>query len=367
MKKILVIVRWCVGILFIFSGLIKANDPLGLSYKIQEFFEVWGWHGLHDYTLSLAIILNIFEIVAGIAVIIGWQMRIVNWLLLLLIIAFTFLTGYALLSGKIKTCGCFGDCIPLSAAQSFIKDLSLLCLILILFYFQKKMVSNISNLFAISLLTIGLLGSVFFQVYVLKHLPLMDCLPYKTGNNIFQQMQTPKGAIADSFSLHFIYKKNGKEISFDQEHFPNDFDSSYLYVDRKDELVKPGNGLKAAITDFSVRTLSDVDTTAALFQSPKYALILVKDFDDYNNWKNRVEDILSVAKINKLLVIIVTADVKSAKEKMTAIPILKCDATVLKTAARATPTIFLMQGPTILEKYSYSDAASVIKFIKNWK
>lgn len=121
MKPLLIISRIIVGILFIFSGLIKANDPLGLSYKMQEFFEVWNLHGLNNYTLALSVIMIAFEIIAGVAVLVGWQMRLFSWLLLLLIIFFTFLTGYALFSGKIKECGCFGDCIPLQANQSFFK------------------------------------------------------------------------------------------------------------------------------------------------------------------------------------------------------------------------------------------------------
>src|SRR4051812_46849298 len=133
MKIALSITRIIVGVLFIFSGLIKANDPTGLSYKMQEFFEVWGLTGLNDYTLAFALIMNGFEIVAGVAVLLGWRMKLFSRLLLLLIIFFTFLTGYALFSGKIKTCGCFGDCIPLTAKQSFIKDVVLLVLILVIF------------------------------------------------------------------------------------------------------------------------------------------------------------------------------------------------------------------------------------------
>src|SRR4030095_5135088 len=132
-KNILLVVRWVVGPLFIFSGLIKANDPLGLSYKMQEFFEAWNWYALNELTLPLSLVMNVFEVLAGVAVIIGWRMRLFSWLLLLLIIFFSFLTGYALFSGKIKTCGCFGDCLPLIAAQSFTKDLVLLLLIIILF------------------------------------------------------------------------------------------------------------------------------------------------------------------------------------------------------------------------------------------
>src|SRR5438046_6078505 len=100
---------------------------------MQEFFEVWGLHSLNNYTLAFAVVMNVFEVLAGVAVIIGWRMRLFSWLLLLLILFFSFLTGYAVLSGKIKTCGCFGDCLPLSAEQSFTKDLILLVLIILLF------------------------------------------------------------------------------------------------------------------------------------------------------------------------------------------------------------------------------------------
>src|SRR4029078_8346193 len=137
MKRSLTVIRWFVGLLFIFSGLIKANDPLGLSYKMQEFFEVWDWHALMDFTLPLCIIMISFEIIAGVAVLLGWQMRIFSWLLLILIIFFSLLTGSAALSGKIKECGCFGDCIPLQAHQSFIKDLVLLVLILLIFAYRR--------------------------------------------------------------------------------------------------------------------------------------------------------------------------------------------------------------------------------------
>ncbi|HXL56684.1 MAG TPA: MauE/DoxX family redox-associated membrane protein, partial [Chitinophagaceae bacterium] len=138
MRKSLIVIRWIVGLLFIFSGLIKANDPLGLSYKMQEFFEVWGLQNLNNYTLAFALVMNVFEVLAGVAVIIGWRMRLFSWLLLLLIIFFTFLTGYAYISGNIKTCGCFGDCIPLTPLGSFIKDIALLVLIIILFINRKN-------------------------------------------------------------------------------------------------------------------------------------------------------------------------------------------------------------------------------------
>ncbi len=367
MKNFLLIVRWIVGLLFIFSGLVKANDPLGLSYKMQEFFEVWGWNALHDYTLAFSLLMNVFEVVTGVAVIIGWQIRTISWLLLALIIFFTFLTGYALFSGKIKTCGCFGDCLPLTAAQSFTKDLVLLLLIIVLCIYRNNIQVAISNPFAIVIILISLNGTGWLQSYVLRRLPIVDCLPYKKGNNILDQMKTPEGAIADSFALNFIYKKNGQELKFDQAHFPADFDSSYIYVDRTDVLAKKGNGLKAAIADFSLQTISGTDSTAAVFENKQYLLILAKDFNEWASWQQSIETIIKAAQLNHISVILVTADASTAQQHYANLPILRCDATVLKTAARVNPTIFFMQKANIAFKYSYTDANKIMQQILNWK
>src|SRR5580658_2479699 len=152
MKILISVIRALVGILFIFSGLVKADDPLGLSYKMQEFFEVWNFHWLDHFTLAFSILMIVFEIVAGVAILLGWRMKLFSWLILLLMIFFTFLTAYAYLSGKVRECGCFGDCIPLTAGESFTKDLVLLVLILILFFLQDKIRPALSAVASAALL-----------------------------------------------------------------------------------------------------------------------------------------------------------------------------------------------------------------------
>ncbi|MDQ3277171.1 MAG: DoxX family protein, partial [Bacteroidota bacterium] len=134
-------VQIIVGLLFIVSGLVKANDPIGLSYKMQEFFELWsaGFSSgsfaatalstMHGASLGLSIFMITLEIVAGVALLLGWQKKAILGLLLLLIVFFTFLTGYAYLSGKFTNCGCFGDCLPITPLTSFLKDIALLLLI----------------------------------------------------------------------------------------------------------------------------------------------------------------------------------------------------------------------------------------------
>src|SRR5258708_7284216 len=214
MKSLIKIARFIVGVLFIFSGLVKANDPLGLSYKMQEFFEVWNFHWLDNLTLAFSIIMIVFEIVAGVAILLGWRMKLFSWLLLVLIVFFTFLTGYAYLSGKVRECGCFGDCIPLTAGQSFAKDLVLLVLILFLFFFRDKIRTHLSPPVGLSLLILATILSFSFQWYVLIHLPVVDCLPYRVGANIPEKMKAPPRAIPDSTMITMIYEKQREKVKF---------------------------------------------------------------------------------------------------------------------------------------------------------
>src|ERR1700693_1045927 len=229
--------RLLVGILFIFSGLIKANDPLGLSYKMQEFFEVWNLSALDTWTLGFSVVMIVFEILAGVAVIIGWRMRLFAWLLLLLIIFFSFLTGYAVISGKIRECGCFGNCIPLQAMGSFLKDLILLLLIGILFIYRKEMQPMTSARNSQLILILTLVFSCSIQWYVLRYLPLVDCLPFKKGANILEKMKPPPNAIPDSTAINFVYEKNHKTMEFPAGHLPADLDSSYIFIKRYDKLI----------------------------------------------------------------------------------------------------------------------------------
>lgn len=366
MKKGLTIIRWVVGLLFIFSGLIKANDPLGLSYKMQEFFEVWGWHGLNQYTLALSIIMNVFEVLAGVAVILGWRMRLFSWLLLLLIIFFSFLTGYALLSGKIKTCGCFGDCLPLTPLQSFLKDLLLLLLILVLFTRRHTVRPALRPPLPGVLLLLVVLGTVFMQRYVLEHLPFVDCLPYKKDNNILKKMEPPQGAVIDSFAITFKYRKNGKIVEFDAANIPADLDSTYEYVDRYDKLVRKGNAVPE-IEDFALVTASGADTTqAVLRQDRDYILVFVQNFDHWDKAAGAFSQVLEKAQAFNLPVIVATPAATEAAHKIVPavsvqLRIVTCDATVVKTAARVVPTFFLMHGGQVLEKKSYRDITSFTK------
>jgi len=366
MKTLLLVIRWIVGLLFIFSGLIKANDPLGLSYKMQEFFEVWGLSSLNDYTLALSLVMNIFEVLAGVAVIIGWRMKLFSWLLLLLIIFFTFLTGYAALSGKIKTCGCFGDCIPLTPATSFIKDVVLLVLILILFVNRKKIDSALSAPKALLLLGLCIIGTAFFQNYVMTYLPVKDCLPFKVGANIVENMNVLP-AHSNITELTFKYKKDGKELEFSAENLPADLDSTYEFIDRYDKIIKKGEEPK--IVDFALQNLNGTDTTiSVLSQGYAYVMVFVNDFTNFNEWHNKDFDTLvNILAAKRLPLFVVTSEKDEAVKLLGTqknVTVLVCDGTVIKTAARVNPAFFVMDMANINGKYSYADMEEVIKMAK---
>ncbi|HXB45594.1 MAG TPA: BT_3928 family protein, partial [Puia sp.] len=297
MKLIISISRFVVGVLFIFSGLIKANDPLGLSYKMQEFFEVWNFHWLDNYTLTFSVIMIVFEIVAGVAILLGWKMKLFSWLLLLLIIFFTFLTGYAFLSGKVRECGCFGDCIPLTAGASFSKDILLLIMILFLFVNRNKIKPILTKVPSIAVLLVATVASFSFQWFVLQHLPVIDCLAYKVGVNIPDQMKPPPGAVPDSTVISFVYKQNGQQIEFTADKFPKDFDSNYKFIKRYDKLIRKGNA-EPSIKDFTLITLSGNDSTQALLQQKGYKIFLfVKEMTETNpTWNKELNVILTFAK-----------------------------------------------------------------------
>jgi hypothetical protein len=367
-KTFLNTARLLVGILFIFSGLIKANDPLGLSYKMQEFFEVWNLAALDTWTLGFSVIMIVFEILAGVAVILGWRMRLFAWLLLLLIIFFSFLTGYAVISGKIRECGCFGNCIPLQAMGSFLKDLILLLLIGILFVYRKEIQPFTTSGNSRLILIITLVFSFSIQWYALRYLPLVDCLPFKKGSSILEKMKPPPNAIPDSTVINFVYEKNHKTLEFPASQLPADLDSSYVFIKRYDKLIRKGNN-EPEIKDFSLISESGNDSTYQILDRPGYLVMLIsRSFPQINpHWNKAFMLLYTLAKSKNIPVILVTSNKAEAVTWLKAnnlnIPVFGCDATAVKTAARADPTLYFLKKGIILDKWSYANLELVIPFL----
>ncbi len=379
MKPLVNIARILVGILFIFSGLVKAIDPLGLAYKMQEFFEVWANEGimkgmmlwLHDQALMFSLLMITLEVVLGVALLLGFRTKMVSWLLLLLMLFFTFLTSYVLFSGKIKACGCFGDCIPLTPVQTFTKDIVLLILVLLILFGRKYIKPLFSNKINVSIFLISLIAVLALQWYVLKHLPVKDCLPFKIGNNILELRKVPKDVTYDKFLYTYFYKKGSEEKDFEYGKQP---DSTWIYVEGKlpnKKLIEKGNGKVALINDFVLKTASDADTTEAILsRQGEYYLLFVKDVSQLpKNWLDDKQ--LAVAAMERgKQVFIVSSERKNAEERYRSlaiagkklnIPILTSDAVALKTAARNNVTLYLMDGPVVKNKWGGNDIKKALK------
>lgn len=368
MKKALTVSRILVGLLFIFSGLVKANDPLGLAYKMQEFFDAWNWHGWSDYTLSLSVTMIGFEILAGVALLLGWQMRLFSRLLLLLMLFFLFLTSYVLFSGKIKACGCFGDCIPLTPRQTFTKDIILLVLILFIYRYRNAVQPVFSPGASLFLLLGTVIFCIWLQVHVLRHLPYLDCLPFKPGNNLVEKMQVPADAIPDSVAMSFIYEKGGKRYTFAASELPADpAKEGYTYVDRVEVVVREGKNNEPPIKDFFLRNAAGDDTTLAVLQHPgSYYILFRKDFDEQPSgpWVHEVDRIAGLAAREHIPFIVITGQRDRADELFNQqmhldLPIYTCDVTAIKTAARTNPCIFRMNGPVVQAKWGFADFGKI--------
>jgi uncharacterized membrane protein YphA (DoxX/SURF4 family) len=372
MRIVVNISRIVVGILFIFSGLVKANDPLGLSYKMQEFFDVWShYHSLknimtwlNDYALPFSIITITLEIVVGVAILLGWNKRFFSALLLLLIIFFTFLTGYAVFSGKIAACGCFGDCIPLTAMQSFIKDLVLFMLILVICTGIKYIHPVFSGFINLLIIVISIVLVLFFQWYVLRHLPVKDCLPYKQGNNILALRKMPSNAVPDRIDFKFTYEKNGQKKQFSKNELP---DSTWSFVSREDVVIEKGKNNEPPIKDFFITTLSGNDTTESfLNQAGEYYIFFLKDLQDTDHWLDNFSSLYTFAKQKNRPLVIVASQATAAEQFFNQtnnfnVPVLSCDATSLKTAARTNPALYLMKGPVVQKKWGWADIGKSMK------
>lgn len=372
MKAAVNIIRVITGVLFIFSGLVKANDPLGLSYKMQEFFEIWGMHQFQSVTLFLSVLLNAFEIIAGFALLIGWRIKIFSWLLLLMILFFTFLTGYTYVTGTPKNCGCFGDCLPISSKVSFLKDVVLTIMIAFLFWKQnliRPLFRDRINMVLMLLITFFSFG---FQWLTLTYLPVVDCLPFKKGNNISEKIKMPANYVPDSTVITFVYKKDGKEIEFTADKFPADFNKdTYQFVKRFDKVVRKGKNTEPAIKGFVLTGETNVDSTAYVLEQPYSILLFCEKFSDAGNaWKSKFENVYDRAASKNIQSFIITAEPGEAINatkgtKFQDIPVFKCDYKAIQTASRSDLTIYLLNKGTVMAKYSGRNLEKINNILEN--
>ncbi|MEH6408509.1 MAG: BT_3928 family protein, partial [Leeuwenhoekiella sp.] len=362
MKFLIGITRIFVGILFIISGFIKLNDPLGFSYKLQEYFspDVLNLEFLSPFALAIAVILVIIELVLGIALIIGYMKRATLWLLLLMILFFTFLTFYSAYFNKVTDCGCFGDALPLTPWQSFTKDVILLVLILLLFFNSKYIKPLFTNFGQSIIIFLSFIGCLTFGYHVLMHLPTFDFRPYKIGVNIEDSMKVPEGAKKAIFDYNWRFKVNGAEkIITTTGSYPK---TEGEFIDVETEMVQ--EGYLPPIHDFTIEK-GDKDYTSQFLSSENLVVIISYNLSktEWSGWPN-IKTLTDEALKKGYEVIGLTASgqnkVEDLKKKQSLnFDFYFTDETVLKTIVRSNPGIIVLNSGTILQKKHWNDADKI--------
>lgn len=358
MNFLVTIIRLFVGVLFIFSGLVKANDPLGLSYKIQEFFEIWGLHAFNEYTLVISILLNAIEIIAGVALLVRWQFKLTGWLLLLLIIFFTALTGYTYWTGLPKNCGCFGDCLPISSQFSFLKDIVLLVLICFLLLNQHILNNPGNRLLRQWGMALSFVVGFGLQGYSLLYLPPVDCLPFKKGNDIVENLKMPKNAIPDSTVILFTYQKEGKEVQFLASEFPTDFNAeTYQFIRREDKLIRAGKNNEPPIKGFVLASQDNVDSTQFILDLPLAILVINEKAEALSGQQEILQRIRATTLSKRVPSFVISSAPEKARNLLSnmgieGMSVFSCDLKAIQTAARVNPTYYLLKKGVIQQKVS---------------
>lgn len=349
MKYIATLIRTLVGALFVFSGLIKVNDPVGTAIKMEEYFEVFSvdfasfFHVLVPISLEISVIFVVLEVVLGIALLINYKPKLTVFATLGLIIFFTVLTGYSAITNSVTDCGCFGDAIKLTPWQSFSKDIVLLVMLLLLTIANsdQEYVKKYANyiIIASTIINLGL------AITAINHLPFIDFRAYKIGDHIPTSMQP-----SEPYIYEYVMEKDGKEYSF--ETYPTDKSYQYVAMNHLNPEAAP------TITDFGIWN-DDGDFTEEVFVGNKL-YIIIYDINKANT--ERIQEINELYKGigSTFEVFVLTASSANmylpfAKQHQLEMPFYYTDATVLKTIVRSNPGVWALKDGTVIGKWHYND------------
>jgi hypothetical protein len=303
----------------------------------------------------LSMLICVVEMMTGVLLLLGVYRKFTSWLLLLMIVFFSFLTFYSAYFNKVTDCGCFGDAVHLTPWQSFSKDLILLVLILIIFFNQRFirpiMKPNAGRSVAVSALVI----SCLFTLYAFTFLPPIDFRPYKIGNDIQKLMQVPPGAPRDSFAMTFVYEKNGQKKEFGMNDLSK-IDSTWKFIERKDVLVK--EGYKPPIHDFSIAG-KDSELTYTFLHQPGYRLMIVQydiqksNTDAQPKINELTRQLMADGKVKVWALSGSSAQMNDLyiKQYNVPYPLYQADVTMLKTIIRSNPGLVLFHDNVVVKNW----------------
>ncbi|ASV29226.1 BT_3928 family protein [Maribacter cobaltidurans] len=358
MRYLIGIVRIFVGVLFVISGFIKLNDPVGFSFKLEEYFSqgVLNLPFFEPHALTISLVVVIFEVLLGVLLILGHKRKFTLWSLLAMIVFFTFLTFYSAYFNKVTDCGCFGDAIKLTPWESFTKDVVLLVLILLLFYGKKYITPLFRPFLTKVLVAISVLACIVYAYYVLNHLPVIDFRPYEIGKNIEEGMGIPEDAPKPIYEYAWKFKVDGEEqVIVTNGDYPT-IDGEFIGVETE-EIQK---GYEPPVHDFTIEQDGE-DFAGSLLQEPKLVMVIAYDLRKANlDAFSEIKEVTDMAIDKGYKVIGMSASgPDQTKELKTQYDLdfefYFTDQTTLKTIVRSNPGVLVLEKGTIEQKVHYND------------
>lgn len=351
--------RIVLGLTFILSGFVKAIDPLGTQYKIEDYLGVLSLGGmLPDFvTLGTSVAISAIEFTLGVLLLFAISRRVISKVTLVFMTIMTLITAWLYIANPISDCGCFGDAIHLTNGETLLKNIIMLVMTAVVVYKPRDMIRTLSNGNSTIVINYSVLFILLYAAYSLYMLPQFDFRPYHIGANIEEGMKIPEGAPQPEFETTFMMKKDGQTKEFTLENYP---DSTWEFVDSKTIMVK--EGFVPPIHDFSILSLSGDDLTEDILQQKGYTFLLIAPYlekaDDSNF--GPIDQIYEYAEEYGYKFYCLTASGKQAIARwqdMTGAeyPFYNTDAVTLKTIIRSNPGMLLLKDGTVIQKWSHNE------------
>ena len=353
------VVRVLLGLVFVFSGFVKAIDPIGTQYKIQDYAEALGALAyVPDWlTLTTSVVLCGLEFALGVFLLFGIMRKLVSRVMMLFMIVMTLITVWLYIGNPVSDCGCFGDAVHLTNGQTLLKNIILTVLVAVVCWrpmSMKKILSESSQWLVFHYSIIFILGMSFWSLY---NIPVFDFRPYHIGANIPKGMEIPEGEKGPEFETTFILEKDGVRKEFTLDNYP---DSTWTFIDSKS--VQTTEGYVPPIHDFSITEIeSGEDITDQVLSDHGYTFLLIAphlEQADDSNFGN-IDMIYEYAADHGYKFYCLTASGEKAIAKWkdytgAEYPFCLTDETTLKTIIRSNPGLLLLKNGTVVGKWSHN-------------
>lgn len=368
-KFSITVARVLLGLVFIFSGFVKAVDPMGSMYKFNDYFEAFGMPWLQSISLVLGFGLFCLEFIIGFAFFFNARLKIFSWLMLLFMLFFFLLTLVLAIKNPVSDCGCFGDALILTNWETFYKNISLMLFALMVFDARKQLTNRFPKVTQNGIIGLGLLLIIGISTYSYRYLPIIDFMHWKVGTKIADKvLDTPEIA---ELSLIYKNKETGEMLEYTSKTLPwkdTAFFKKLEFVDQKKKVIREFQ--QAPIHDFMIDDSMKTNHNAEIIGNPGYQFLLVSYdlskaqrsvFEGLNSfYDNCIADTIGFSAL-------CGSDFESmyrfAEKYDATYPFYGVDATALKSVVRSNPGLVLLKNGVVLDKWSWRCFPSYDKFV----